>query len=69
MCLGGATSTIGAARVAWTLGTRQAPGKQKPSGRWTRGLRGGAGGLRTPYLLHAMQALYQLSYSPVGRKS
>ena len=27
----------------------------------------GATGIRTPDLLHAMQALYQLSYSPSGR--
>jgi hypothetical protein len=29
-------------------------------------LAGGAKGIRTPDLLHAMQALYQLSYSPFG---
>ncbi len=29
-------------------------------------LRSGAKGIRTPDLLHAMQALYQLSYSPEG---
>lgn len=29
----------------------------------------GAMGIRTPDLLHAMQALYQLSYSPVPRRS
>ena len=26
-------------------------------------------GIRTPDLLHAMQALYQLSYSPLGARS
>ena len=28
---------------------------------------GGAEGTRTPYLFHAMEALYQMSYSPVCR--
>ena len=30
---------------------------------------GGATGTRTPDLLHAMQALFQLSYSPARRRS
>jgi hypothetical protein len=30
-------------------------------------LPGGATGIRTPDLLHAMQALYQLSYSPAAQ--
>ena len=30
------------------------------------GVNGGGDGDRTHYLLHAMQALYQLSYAPIG---
>ena len=30
---------------------------------------GGAGGIRTPYLLTASQTLSQLSYSPTGARS
>ena len=37
-------------------------GAQRPSER----KRSGGEGDRTLYLLHAMQALYQLSYAPVG---
>jgi hypothetical protein len=37
-----------------------------PSARANLSTTGGGDGDRTHYLLHSMQALYQLSYAPVG---
>ena len=44
--------------------TRNGPAERQPT--WIDD-RGGAEGTRTPGLLHAMEALYQLSYSPTIR--
>ena len=53
-----------------TMSARGVPeGSRSRLRRRRRGVtrRGGGDGDRTHYLLHAMQALYQLSYAPVGK--
>ncbi len=40
----------------------------RPELRFTRGLDGGPRGTRTPDLMAASHALYQLSYGPVGSR-
>lgn len=51
------------------MGTRSAKGKKKTGCKATGLLNGGARRDRTADLLHAMQALSQLSYGPVSCRS
>ena len=64
---GSTTETLGHARFDLPVVARESGHPSTPDEGWTvlSVVSGGATGTRTPDLLHAMQTLSQLSYSPV----